>query len=91
MFITWGHEASSIANDAVASGTLAVDVDMHLYNNILETRAAPVDLYFNWQINLVNPDEINYYTGLKDIWDSVLKFSWTTGRSVCFSLYFRNT
>ena len=90
MFITWGNEATSTTGDA-ATGTMSVQVDMHLYNNNVKTEAAPVARAFKWQIWVVNPDDTNYFNGLKDIWDSTMSLTWTTGNQTLLSLDFRYT
>lgn len=73
MFVTWSHDIPSATGDATTA-KLDVDVDFHWYNNAIESAGgAAMTKYMVWELMVLNPDETNYYTLLKDSWESTLQ------------------
>lgn len=79
MFITWKHEATSTTGGD-ATGDLNVKVDMHLYNNIVVSENPAAARRMHWLIQLVNPDETEYFDALRDIWFSTAELASTVGK-----------
>lgn len=72
MYVTWSHDIPSATGD-VATAKLAVDVDFHWYNNAIDSAGgSALTKYMVWELMVLNPDETNYFTLLKDSWESTL-------------------
>lgn len=59
LYITWTNDISSLTGDA-ATAEMQIDLDFHWYNNSIDstiaTTALANDLYFVWEIMVLNPD-----------------------------------